>query len=147
MGAPATSFYVSSVRVDLVGNGLASGVLGDYKWPNKANPYYEHSFVQLDVYVAQQVTGEWQYWPLVSDRLFSGQGDYARQIRSTLSGGPYPASIVVRKPEAGGGDLVCHLQVVCSAVVLGSNGAVEIDYRAPDLGIFAGGIALLSQAV
>ena len=60
MGPPAESFYVSSVRVDLVGNGLASGVLGDFKWPTKASPLYEHSFVQLDVYVAQQVNGEWQ---------------------------------------------------------------------------------------
>ena len=49
MAPPATSFYVSSVRVDLIGNGVGSGVLGDFKWPNKANPYFEHSFVQLDV--------------------------------------------------------------------------------------------------
>ena len=147
MGPPAESFYVSSVRVDLVGNGLASGVLGDFKWPTKASPLYEHSFVELDVYIAQQVNGEWQQWPLVSDRLFSGKGDYARQIRSVLSGGPYPASIVIRKPEAGGGDLVCHLQVVCSAMAIGSDGRVKIDYRAPDLGIFVGGVALLGQYV
>lgn len=147
MAPPATSFYVSSVRVDLIGNGLASGVLGDFKWPTKASPLYEHSFVQLDVYLAQQVNGEWQQWPLVSDRLFSGKGDYARQIRSVLSGGPYPASIVVRKPEAGGGDLVCQVQVVCSALAIGSNGRVKIDYRAPDLGIFVGGVALLGQYV
>lgn len=147
MAPPATSFYVSNVRVDLIGNGVASGVLGDFKWPNKASPLYEHSFVQLDVYVAQQVNGEWQQWPLVSERLFSGRGDYARQIRSVLSGGPYPASIVVRKPEAGGGDLVCHLQVVCSAQAIGSDGRVKIDYRAPDLGIFVGGVALLGQDV
>ena len=147
MGPPPNSFYVSSVRVDLIGNGLASGVLGDFKWPTKASPLYEHSFVQLDVYVAQQVNGGWQQWPLVSERLFSGRGDYARQIRSVLSGGPYPASIVVRKPEAGGGDLVCHLQVVCSALAIGSDGRVKIDYRAPDLGIFVGGVALLGQYV
>jgi hypothetical protein len=147
MGPPAESFYVSSVRVDLVGNGLASGVLGDFKWPTKASPLYEHSFVQLDVWVAQLVNGEWQQWPLVSDRLFSGKGDYARQIRSVLSGGPYPSSIVIRKPDAGGGDLVCHLQVVCSALAIGSDGRVKIDYRAPDLGIFVGGVALLGQYV
>src|SRR3954468_21936444 len=51
MGPPAESFYVSSVRVDLVGNGLASGVLGDFKWPTKASPLYEHSYVQLDAWV------------------------------------------------------------------------------------------------
>jgi hypothetical protein len=147
MGPPAESFYVSSVRVDLVGNGLASGVLGDFKWPTKASPLYEHSYVQLDVYIAQLVNGEWQQWPLVSDRLFSGTGDYARQIRSVLSGGPYPASIVIRKPAAGGSDLVCHLQVVCSAMAIGSDGRVKIDYRAPDLGIFVGGVALLGQYV
>jgi hypothetical protein len=147
MPPPATSFYVSSVRVDLIGNGLASGLLGDFKWPKEANTGYEHSFVQLDVYVSQQVNGEWQQWPLVSERLFSGRGDYARQIRSVLSGGTYPASIVVRKREAGGGDLVCHVQVVCSALALGSNGRTKIDYRAPDLGIFVGGVALLGQNV
>ena len=147
MGPPATSFYVSSVRVDLVGNGVASSVLGDFKWPTKASPLYEHSFVKLDVYLAQQVNGEWQYWPLVSDQLFSGKGDYTRQIRSVLSGGPYPASIVLRKPDAGGGNVVCHLQVVCSALAIGSNGRVKIDYRAPDLGIFVGGVALLGQDV
>jgi hypothetical protein len=147
MFPPATSFYVTSVRVDLIGNGIASGVLGDFKWPTKASPLYEHSFVQLDVYLAQTVNGEWQQWPLVSERLFSGRGDYARQIRSVLSGGPYPASVAVRKPEAGGGDLVCHLQVVCSALAIGSNGRVKIDYRAPDLGIFVGGVALLGQDV
>jgi hypothetical protein len=77
--------------------------------------------VQLDVYVAQQLNGEWQQWPPVSERLFSGRGEYAQQIRSVMSGGPYPARIVVRKREAGGGDLVCHLQVVCSALAIGSN--------------------------
>jgi len=147
MSAPAQSFYVSSVRVDLVGNGLASSVLGDFKWPTKADPLYEHSFVQLDVWVAQEVNGEYQQWPLVTDRLFTGKGEYARQIRSVLSGGPYPASIVIRKPEAGGGDVVCHLQVACSALAIGSDGRVKIDYRAPDLGIFVGGVALLGQYV
>jgi hypothetical protein len=147
MSPPAQSFYVSSVRVDLVGNGLASSVLGDFKWPTKADPLYEHSYVQLDVWVAQEVNGEYQQWPLVSDRLFTGKGEYARQIRSVLSGGPYPASIVIRKPDAGGGDVVCHLQVACSSLAIGSDGRVKIDYRAPDLGIFVGGVALLGQYV
>lgn len=147
MAPPASSFYVSSVRVDLIGNGVASSVLGDFKWPNKPSALYEHSFIQLDVYIAQQVNGAWQSWPLVSERLLSGRGDYARQIRSVLSGGPYPASLVVRKPEAGGGDLVCHVQLACSALAIGSNGRVKIDYRAADLGIFVGGVALLGQYV
>ncbi|HKU61135.1 MAG TPA: hypothetical protein VJQ44_07965 [Gemmatimonadales bacterium] len=147
MSPPAQSFYVSSVRVDLVGNGLASSVLGDFKWPTKADPLYEHTYVQLDVWVAQEVNGEYQQWPLVSDRLFTGKGEYARQIRSVLSGGPYPASIVIRKPDAGGGDVVCHLQVACSSLAIGSDGRVKIDYRAPDLGIFVGGVALLGQYV
>lgn len=147
MGPPATSFAVNAIRVDLVGNGIASAVLGDYGWPDKANPYYEHSFVELDVYIAQQVNGEWQQWPLLSDRLFEGKGDYSRQIRSLLSGQTYPTSIIIRKSDLGGGDLLCHLQIACSTRTLGSDGRVRIDFSAPDHGIFVGGVALIGDYV
>jgi hypothetical protein len=63
MGPPTTSFGISSVRVDLIANGVASFSLGDYGWFTKADPYYEHLFVQLDVYIAQQINGAWHQWP------------------------------------------------------------------------------------
>ena len=149
MGPPITSFAVSSVRVDLVANGVASFNLGDYGWFSEADPLYEHSFVQLDVYISQQINGEWHQWPLLSDKLFVGRGDAeARQIRSLLCGQTYPVSIAIRKPEAGGGDLLCHLQIVGSILTLGSDGRARIDFRAAeDHGIFIGGVALIGDSL
>jgi hypothetical protein len=147
MGPPAESFWVSCIRVDLIGNGVASATLGDFKWPTKADPLYQHSFVQMDVSIGQYVNGEWHQWPLTTDQLFLGNGDYVRPIRSVLSGETYPAALVIRKPEAGGGDVYCHVQVVCSALAIGSDGRVAIDYRAPDLGIFVGGVSLMGMSV
>jgi hypothetical protein len=148
MGPPTNSFAVSSIRVDLIANGVATSHLGD---PDglfeKANPYYVHSFIDMTLWIAQQVNGEWQQWPLLSDRLFSGNGDYAKQIRLVLSGQTYPAAIVIRKPDVGGGDLLCHLQVVCSADTIGADGRVGIDLRGPDHGMFVGGVALLGDFV
>jgi hypothetical protein len=147
MGPPTTSFAVSSIRVDLIANGLGTSHLGDAPFLAEANPQYVHSFIDMDLYIAQQVNGEWQQWPLLSDRPFVGQGDYVKQIRLVLSGQTYSAAIVIRKPDAGGGDLLCHLQLVCSADTIGTDGRVGIDFRAPDHGIFVGGIALLGGFV
>lgn len=147
MGPPATSFAVSSIRVDLIANGVATCHLGDGGFLEEANPYYVHSFIDMSVWIAQQVNGEWQQWPLLSDRVFVGNGDYVKQIRLLLSGQTYPAAIVIRKPDAGGGDLLCHVQVVCSADTIGTDGRVGIDLRAPDHGIFLGGVALLGDFV
>jgi hypothetical protein len=149
MGAPAITFAISSVRVDLVANGVWSVTLGDYDWTHSADPLWEHSFVQLDVYISQQINGEWHQWTLLSDKLFSGKGetDEVRQIRSLLSGQTYPVSVALRKPEAGGGDVLCHLQLVCSSQAQGSDGRTRIDFRAPDHGIFVGGIALFGDYV
>jgi hypothetical protein len=149
MGAPAITFAISSVRVDLVANGLWSDTLGDYDWTHSADPLWEHSFLQLDVYISQQINGEWHQWQLLSDKLFSGKGgtDEVRQIRSLLSGQTYPVSIALRKPEAGGGDVLCHLQLVCSSEAQGTDGRSRIDFRAPDHGIFVGGIALFGDYV
>lgn len=68
-------------------------------------------------------------------------------IRLLLSGQIYPAAIVIRKPNVGGGDLLCHLQVVCPADTIGTDGRVGIDFRAPDHGIFVGGVSLLGDFV
>lgn len=43
--------------------------------------------MQLDVYVPQQVNGEWKQRPLPSKRLFSGRNEYARQIVALLVAG------------------------------------------------------------
>ncbi len=150
MGPPTNSYAVNSIRVDLIGNGVASSTLGDFSpwWLFlKADPLYEHTFVQMDVYIAQQINGQWQQWPLLSDKLFVGKGDYTRQIRSLLSGQTYPVSIVILSPDVGGGDLLCHVQVTCSSLAIGSDARVTINFRAPDHGIFVGGVALLGEYV
>jgi hypothetical protein len=145
IGAPATSFAVSSIRVDLIANGVATSHLGDGGFLAEANPYYVHSFIDMDVWIAQQVNGEWQQWPLLHDRLFEGkaimQGRFA-----VLSGQTYPATIVIRKPHVGGGDLLCHLQLVCSTDTIGTDGRSSFDFRA-EHGIFVGGVALLGDVV
>jgi len=93
MDPPTTNYMVNSIRVDLIANGLASNWASEGPWwfPfREVNPIYEQAFVQLDVYIAQQISGQWQQWPLLSDRLFLGLGAYSRQIRSLLSGQTYP---------------------------------------------------------
>jgi hypothetical protein len=147
MGPPASSFAVNSIRVDLIGNGMGTSVLGDAGFLHECNPYYVHSFIDMNLSIAQQVNGVWQQWPLLSDRLFVGQGDYVQQIRLVLSGQTYPAAFVIRNPDVGGGDLLCHLQVVCSADPCGTDGRIEIDFSRQDLGMFVGGVSLLGDFV
>jgi hypothetical protein len=148
MGPPTQSFAVSSIRVDLIGNGVGTSHLGDPSGLfEHASHYYVHSFIDMDLVISQQVNGAWQQWPMVSDRLFEGMGDYARQIRLVLSGQTYSAAIVIRNPNVGGGNVLCHLQIASSAFTIGNDGRVEIDFRAPDLGMFVGGIALLGDFV
>jgi hypothetical protein len=148
MGPPTGSFLVNSIRVDLIGNGQATSIFGDPSgWFVEPDPLYEHTFVQMDVYIAQQINGAWQQWPLLSDKLFVGKGHYVRQIRSVLSGQTYPSGVVIRGPNVGGGDLLCHVQVVCSSGAIGCDGIVKIDCRAPDYGIFVGGVALIGEYV
>jgi hypothetical protein len=147
MATPTRSFAVNSIRVDLIGNGVATSVFGDAGYFAECNSLFVHSFIDMDVLIAQQVNGIWQQWPLVSDRLFAGQGEYAKQIRLVLSGQTYPAAFVVRTPEIGGGDLLCHLQLVCSAQACGTDGRNGMDFQQIDLGIFVGGVALLGDFV
>ena len=148
MGPPAESFAVSAVRVDLMANGIGSSVFGDVGWFSAVNPYYEHSFVQLDVSIAQLVDNEWHYWPLVSDRVFSGKGEYVSQIRALLSGQTYPVSVIIRKPDLGGGDLLCYVQVMCSTQAVGTDGRVRVDFGQTNVnGIYLGGVALIGDSV
>ena len=147
MGPPATSFAVNSIRVDLIANGVGTSHLGDAPFLAESNPQYVHSFIDMDVLISQQVNGGWQPWPLLSDRVFIGNGDYSKQIRLVLSGQTYPAAIVIRDPNAGGGNILCHMQLTCSADTIGTDGRVGIDFRAPDLGVFVGGITLLGDFV
>jgi hypothetical protein len=148
MGPPSTSFAVNNVRVDLIGNGVGTCHAGDGPFfGGEPNPEYVHSFIDLSVYLSQLVNGQWQSWPLLSDRLFTGTQNYVRQIRLVLSGQTYPASIAIRKPDVGGGTLLCYLLLVCSAITMGTDGRVSIDFRAPDQGIFVGGVALLGDFI
>jgi hypothetical protein len=148
LGTPDPSFGVTAVRVDLIANGIATSAFGDTGWFHSPDHLYEHSFVQLDIVIAQQVNGEWMYWPIVSDRLFSGKGEYSREIRSLLSGQTYPANVVVRKSSSGGGDVLCFVNVTSSVQTIGTDGIVRIDYGATNAqGIFLGGVALLGTAV
>jgi hypothetical protein len=112
-----------------------------------ADPLYEHTFIQLDVYISQEINGVWQQWPLVSDKLFEGKGSYVKPIRLLLSGQPYPANIVIRRPELGGGDLLCHVQVTCSSLAIGSDGRARVDFRSSDQGMFVGGVSLIGSSV
>lgn len=69
---PASSFAVNSVRVDLIGNGVGMCHPGDGGFLAEPNPEYVHSFIDMTVFLSQQVNGQWQSWPAISDRLFSG---------------------------------------------------------------------------
>jgi hypothetical protein len=145
-GPPANSFAVDSIRVDLIANGAGTSHFGDTPFLSSPNPEYVHSFVDMDLYIAQQVNGEWQQWPLLSDRLFEGSGEYVRQIRLVLSGQTYPVGIALRKPDVGGGDILCHLQLSCSADTIGTDGRSQLDFSG-EHGFFIGGVALLGNFV
>ncbi|MGQ0575788.1 MAG: hypothetical protein ACT4RN_16530 [Pseudonocardia sp.] len=144
---PPQSFFVTGVRVDLMANGYAGSVLGDGGWFTDPNPRYEHSYIQLDVSIAQHVAGEWHPWPLVSHRLFSGRGDYVEVIRALLSATVHPAGVLLRGPAAGGGTLLCHVQVQCHAYGNGADARTRIDLSGPDHGIYVAGVALVGDAV
>lgn len=147
LDAPSTSFGVEAVRVDLIANGVSSAKFGDTGWFTKPDPFYDHTYVSLDVYLAQQVDGEWSFLPLVSDTLFAGHGEGARQVRSVLSGQTYPFNFFVRGADIGGGDLMCLAQVTCSAIPIGSHAKVRLDFSAASgLGIFVGGVALIGTS-
>lgn len=144
LDAPATSFGVETVRVDLIANGVSSAKLGDTGWFSSPDPFYEHTHVKLDVYLGQQVGSDSPILPLVSEELFAGHGGGARQVRSVLSGQTYPFNFFVRGADIGGGDLVCLVQVSCSALAIGSHAKVRLDFSAASgLGIFVGGVALI----
>ena len=147
MDPPDASFAVDSVRVDLIGNGVATSAFGDAGTFSECNSQYVHSFIDMHVSIAQLVDGAWQHLPLLSDRLFAGQGEYARQVRLVLSAQTYPATFAVRKPDGGGGQLMCQLELVCSAQACGSDGRNAIDFRQRDLGIFLGGVSLLGTFI
>lgn len=145
--APESSYLVSGVRVDLIGTGVAMNHFGDPGCFQEINTAYEHSFIELDVYIAQHVDGQWQEWPLVADPLFKGNGEYVRQVRPILSGQTYPANILLRGLSAAGGDLLCHLQLACSTEAISNGGRAGIDFATGVLGVFVGGVALLGESV
>ena len=148
MSAPATSFGVSSVRVDLISNGIASCHIGDGGWTWSPSYLYQHSLVTLDAYIAQLLDGEWHMWPLLSDTLFAGHGDYVQQIRLLLSNQTYSVNLAIRGADVGGGDLLCFVEVGCSVQAEGTDGRVSIDFSAGDSrGIFVGGVALLGASL
>jgi len=130
MVAPATSFGVTSVRVDLIGNGIASCHIGHGGWTWSPSYLYQHSSITLDAYIAQLLDGEWHMWPLLSDTLFAGHGDYVQQIRLLLSGQTYSANLAIRGSDVGGGDLLCFVEVACSVQAEGTDGRVSIDFSA-----------------
>lgn len=147
MPAPQSSFAVQHVRADLIGNGVGSGVEGTTTSPF---PWFGFQIgppasVHLDVQVGQQVDNEWHTWPLISEQLFNAYGDYVRQIRLVLSAQTFPSSLRIRTAAAGGGPLLCFVQLSCSAWPAGTHGHVKLDFRAPDLGIFLGGVALIGK--
>lgn len=142
------SFGITAVRVDLIANGFGSSIFGDTGWFANADPLYEHSFVQLDVYLSQLVDGAWQEWPLVSDRLFSGKGEYSRELRALLSAQTYPANLFLRNTSAGGGEILCYVAVTSSIQSIGEGAHVTLDFGGADgRGIFIGGVALLGGAL
>jgi hypothetical protein len=148
MGPPANSFAVTDVSVDLISNGVATFVAGDGGFLTELNTEYEHTFVQLDVLVSQLVNGVWQQWPVVSDRLFSGKGEYDRQVRAILYGQTYPVNLLIRKAEVGGGDLLCFVHVACKTEGAGTDGRTLLDCGHVNAqGIFLGGVELIGSFV
>jgi hypothetical protein len=144
LDAPATTFGVEAVRVDLIATGVSSAKLGDTGWFSSPDPLYDHTRVQLDVFLGQQVGAESSILPLVSETLFAGHGGGARQIRSILSAETYKFNFFAQGADIGGGDLVCLVQVSCSALAIGSHAKVRLDFStAQELGIFVGGVALI----
>jgi hypothetical protein len=148
MAAPVNSFGVSSVRVDLIANGLASCHIGDGGWTWSPSYLYQHSTVTLDAYIAQLLDGEWHMWPLLSNTLFAGHGDYVQQIRLLQSNQTYSVNLAIRGADVGGGDLLCFVEVGCSVQAEGTDGRVSIDFSAGDSrGMFVGGVALLGASL
>jgi hypothetical protein len=146
MAAPGTSFGVENLRVDLIANGIATSHFGDTGWFSSPSQLYKHTTVALDVYLAQQISGEWQLWPVVSDTLFVGHGEYVTQVRSVLSGQTYAKNFFIRGVNANGGDLLCLVQVACSAMPIGNHAHVRLDFGAADAhGIFLGGVAMIGS--
>ena len=144
MDAPSASFGVEHVRVDLIASGISSAKLGDTGWFSKPSKLYDHSYVTLDTYIGQEIDGEWNVWPLVSDTLLVRHGEGAVQVRSALSGQTYSHNFFLRGADTGGGELLCFVQVSCSALPIGSDAMVRLDFGEGDgHGIFVGGVALI----
>jgi hypothetical protein len=148
LDAPATSFGVENVRVDLVANGIFRSQLGDPQgWFTDADPLYYHTHVGLSVAITQEIGGEAQTWPLLDEELFRARGNVnSTQIRSALSGQTYPHNFFVRGANTGGGALHCMVQISCSTMAIGSGASVLLDFgAAAGHGIFVGGVALLGS--
>jgi|SRR5215207_2369461 len=146
LAAPATTFGVDSIRVDLIANGTFRSHLGDPPgWFTSADPLYVHTRVELTVVLGQQVGGAAQLSPVASGEIFSAHGNVdPRQVRAVLSGQTYPTNLLVSGANVGGGTLHCLVQVTCTTVTIGSGARVRLDFGADHShGIFVGGVALL----
>jgi hypothetical protein len=146
LAAPATTFGVESVRVDLIANGTFRSHLGDPPgWFTSASSLYVHTHVEVTVVLGQQIGGAAQLSPVVSDEIFTARGNVdPGQVRAVLSGQTYPTNLFIGGADIGAGTLHCLLQVACTTVTIGSGARVRLDFGAEHgHGIFAGGVALL----
>jgi hypothetical protein len=145
--SPATSFSVEKMRVDMIAGGQARSFLGDVGFLKEPNSLFVHSFIDMAVSIAQQVNGVWSHWPIRTERLFEGHGDYVKPINILLPARPFPYASFLHSSERGGGSILIHLQLVFSAKTIGSWATVAIDFRKPNYGIFIGGILLQGHFV
>jgi hypothetical protein len=146
LAAPATTFGVDSVRVDLIASGTFRSHLGDPPgWFTSASTLYVHTRVELTVVIGQQVGGAAQLSPVVSDEIFTARGNVdPGQVRAVLPGQTYPTNLFVSGADVGAGPLHCLVQVTCTTVTIGSGARVRLDFGAGQgHGLFVGGVALL----
>lgn len=140
----SSAFEVVNTRVDLLGFGVASGRPGDTGCFFN-NLSFQSSEILLKVFIAQWVNKELHFWPLVTSTLFSRAGSYTTPVELLVSGETYPTNIILRSREAGGGEVVCILQLVCKSIAVGSNARAQLDFTRPDLGMWIWGVDLMGD--
>jgi hypothetical protein len=148
MPAPQSAMTVQHVRVDLIGSGVGIGVegtTGTVLFPVSGFVLGPPAAVHLDIQLGQFIGTEWYTWPLVAETLFINSGDYVREILLNLPTQTYSANLPITRADSGGGPLLCFVQLSCSAWPAGRHGQVTLSFKAPESGIFLGGVALLGK--
>lgn len=128
---PRDSFQANSIRVDLWGTGLGSAVLGD-DCPDP-HPHSTYAYAWLSVSFTQVVRGvvhgPWSPAGLTDYELFGHRGEFAQDILFDIGADSFPCDLLLRGPDAGGGEVWCYVHLRTRAEAMGTDGRVRLDFE------------------